>query len=246
MRSDMMKVVTERPRAGRGGKNQKFGGRIQKDRYDDDDHGPSGRIAWSRKRNSGGGKEFTDLLGPLRRFLFKNVGRPWNTVYSEICRELRGTSLQAIHIRNHVKWDVEEHVLILSDGRVVGRDAMYGAYYPILGFYVHPSTGLLCSAHHQRYRKSRERREELQQYKTLRSVYGDQVHNWKLDGVVMIDDHTVWRRDEDTGIWYEHRRALTEPTRWEREYHNITKPYWKWTTKRQLNKKQLALIKESL
>lgn len=44
---------------------------------------------------NGYGKEFSDLLGPLRRFLLSRVGQPWDKVWSEICQVLKGNGVQA-------------------------------------------------------------------------------------------------------------------------------------------------------
>ena len=40
MRSDMAKVVTERPRRGHGNPSKKWGRRLGKNEYDAEDHGP--------------------------------------------------------------------------------------------------------------------------------------------------------------------------------------------------------------
>ena len=86
MRSDMAKVVTERPRRGHGNPSKKWGRRLRKHEYDAEDHGPT-RAAIARRHQYGwNAKEFSDLLGPLRRYLHKQVGRPWDKVWSEITR----------------------------------------------------------------------------------------------------------------------------------------------------------------
>ncbi|MFX8308882.1 hypothetical protein ABTL21_19880, partial [Acinetobacter baumannii] len=43
-------------------------------------------------------KDLNENLGPLRRFLERQVGRPWNDVYSEIARNLRVTSTVQQHV----------------------------------------------------------------------------------------------------------------------------------------------------
>ena len=91
MRHDMFKVVGERPRRGvgyyrtlpneyRAAKRFKFN-----DELDVDDEYCSTKLPM-RNRNLGwDGKETNENLQPLRRFLTKQVGRPWNDVYAEIC-----------------------------------------------------------------------------------------------------------------------------------------------------------------
>lgn len=148
MRSDMKKVLTERPRAGGRCKSPK-GDRRQWQRCSPEDY-PKGekiRVKWI---SSYRGKVFTDVLGPLYRFLHRQVGRKWDTVYGEIARNLPKTSLQNLHVYTHL-WQ-----FVIKDVRVVdGVPCFQGGYrdgQPILSFgrraqlYVHPGTGLLCKA----------------------------------------------------------------------------------------------------
>jgi hypothetical protein len=74
MRSDMAKVVTEAPRRGHGNPSRKWGRRLRKDEYELDDHGPA-RASSARHRQYDP-KDFSDVLGPLRRYLRKQVGVP--------------------------------------------------------------------------------------------------------------------------------------------------------------------------
>lgn len=55
------------------------------------------------KDHHGYGKEPNDRLNPLRRFLEKNLGRPWNKVYAEICEDADVRSIRGWHMREHVK-----------------------------------------------------------------------------------------------------------------------------------------------
>lgn len=50
--------------------------------------------------------EFGDRLGPLRRMLRAQVGRPWDDVYREICAWAKGTTLAGHHILEHVRAEV--------------------------------------------------------------------------------------------------------------------------------------------
>ena len=53
-----------------------------------------------------GAKQLDDHLAPIRRFLHKQVGRPWDKIYSEICSGLR-----AGHpLRDHLLRHMLEHV----------------------------------------------------------------------------------------------------------------------------------------
>lgn len=144
----MAKVVTERPRHGHGNKSKKTGKTLSRDEIhdmgdDDADSGPR-RAKVSRKAQYGSdAKSFSDLLGPLRGYLKKQVGRPWDKVYSELCQTLDRRSLAGQHIWDHVKWEVELQAY-MHDGKVM-MAMRYGlGHRPVEGLYVHPRTGLLC------------------------------------------------------------------------------------------------------
>jgi len=51
-----------------------------------DDELPKREQIGAKWDNHRGGKQFTDVLGPLYRYLLKQVGRPWDKVYSEIAQ----------------------------------------------------------------------------------------------------------------------------------------------------------------
>src|SRR6516164_10536743 len=76
MRSDMASVVTERPRRGHTNPSKKWGRRLGKNEHDAEDHGPTRAPIARRHQYGWNAKEFSDLLGPLRRYLRKQVGRP--------------------------------------------------------------------------------------------------------------------------------------------------------------------------
>jgi hypothetical protein len=144
----MKKVITERPRGGGGIKTPK-GERRAKQRLalDELPRREQIRAKWERGH---GNKHFTDVLGPLYRFLLKQVGRPWDAVYSEIARHLPKTSVQNRHIYTHLWQFVEKNVIIVdgaacfNDGRSHGVPIKSAGRYAQL--YVNPVTGLLCKA----------------------------------------------------------------------------------------------------
>ena len=92
---------------------------------------------------SKGNKDFTDLLGPLRRYLLQSVGRRWDDVYSEISQNIPSDSMQGRHIRQHVEGYVEQEVILIDNKPY--RMPKYGTGpVPITRhFYVNPVTGLL-------------------------------------------------------------------------------------------------------
>jgi hypothetical protein len=107
----------------------------------------------SRKRQYGYDyKLFSDLLGPLQKYLRSQVGRPWDKVYSELSASLDKRSITGIHIWTHVFQEVELHCILR--GRIVFRQAR-GRYYderPVAGLFVHPRHGLLCWKPIKRFR----------------------------------------------------------------------------------------------
>lgn len=183
MREDMSKVVIERPRYGHSRPSMKTGLRIT--RYDPEDEYEDSpqRMPASRNRQKGGGKSFSDLLGPLRRYLRSNVGRPWDKVYSEMKQHLDSRKTTGRHIFEHVEREVALDCYIGKDGKVYQHSRSWQSY-PVEGLYVHPRTKLLCwkqprSRRHQRLER------EAQREVTRVPISGNRCY-LKLDGIWYI------------------------------------------------------------
>jgi hypothetical protein len=197
MRNDMAKVVTERPRSGHANPSRKWGRRLGKDEYELDDHGPT-RASSARHWQYANFKTFSDLIGPLRRYLRKQVGRPWDTVWSEITQTLDSRSLSGQHIFDHILWEVECHAWVGRDGRIYRR-RLYGRVRPVEGLYVHPITRLLRCAPERRYRardSSFVRVQEALKPFGIVVESADDVARYRVDGL------RVWER-RDRG-WFIH------------------------------------------
>jgi hypothetical protein len=140
MRRDMHKLLVEEPRYPPLG-NPK-GRRPPRDPEDWPRHEGMGRP----HALSGATRNFGDHLAPLRRYLGKQVGRPWNKVYGEICADLRAGAVLHDHVRNHVRDFVALHVAMTGDGLPVAREARFrGERAPVTQpFFVHPRSGRLC------------------------------------------------------------------------------------------------------
>jgi len=142
MRSDMHKVVVERPRWNPG--PGKHGRRANLP----DELLPKFE---GIKRPHLHRKGLTDLLGPLRRWLHSQLGRSWNDVYSEACAVIKPDSVIRAHIKTHLLEFVERHTF-MRDGEVwcfSGRWRVEEMPVQLAGrfrasFYVHPQTGFLC------------------------------------------------------------------------------------------------------
>lgn len=83
MREDMAKVIVERPRRGASGRLK---GRLRGNRQ-------AQPIKQGMKFLLADTKSLNENLAPLRRYLARQVGRPWSKVYSE--RGIRVPDLRA-------------------------------------------------------------------------------------------------------------------------------------------------------
>lgn len=199
MRPDMAKVVTESPRRGHGGRNRKSRARISVKALNSEaqsedgkgyefDSGPR-KFKMSRLGGSKFGayddyKEFTDKLNPLRKYLRKQAGRPWDDVYSELREHLDFRSVSGLHIWDHVKQEVELHCV--AYGKAIWQRGRYGSGGPVSGLYVHPVSRLLCYEDERftRYRKP------------------------KPDDVVVLEPSVSLHRFD--GIWYRVRYGFKD------------------------------------
>lgn len=95
-------------------------------------------------------KAFTDLLGPLQRWLRSQVGRLWNDAYSEACAVIKPDSVVRAHIKTHLLEFVDRDTF-MHEGKICILDTWQGypipvedsRYYSHGRFYVHPETGVL-------------------------------------------------------------------------------------------------------
>ncbi len=174
---------------------------------------------------------FSDHLGPLRRLLLSKVGQPWDDVYSELCRRLDTNTVTGRHVLFHVWGYVERHV-VLIDGVPYAKGNLT---YPLgrwrgLCLYVHPETGILCSA---------------------TSATAEPPK--KPDDLVVIDAYHQYRKLD--GVWYFIRfqdLPAGEKVR-KRKNTDGSEPAWDdWYSqfykviKRQCGKKEIKLILKQL
>jgi len=146
MRPDMDKVIVERPRRKGHAWLKPKGYRRRLARYGED--GPPRREGM-KQRWGHGTKWLNEHLGPLRRYLDSQVGRPWDQVFSEICAHINRDSAVQDHVRDHVDDYVTTHVVVIDGVPCDGEGGrMYGTplhQLPGRGprWYVCPRTGLL-------------------------------------------------------------------------------------------------------
>lgn len=153
MRPDMAKVIVERPRHGPRLKSPK-GYRRKRQRMAIEDWPKTEGITrpWS-----GAGKWLNEHLGPLRRYLHKQVGRPWNKVFSEISEHIRLDSAVQSHVLDHLADFVEIQVQVV-DGQPI-RTGGWRSGCPVVPprLYVCPTTGLLRAAKRRKQRRGNNR-----------------------------------------------------------------------------------------
>ena len=154
----MKKVVVERPRGQSYVPNRKFGARLRYIPGHDYEEQPK-RVGISASYRDYGysAKWFTDVLGPLERFLRSRVGKPWNDVYSEMCASLDKRKATGKHIFDHAMNMVEIHCFMGLKGKVCCL--RWGVEEcEVYGLYVHPRTGQLCHAERPSRRELKHQR----------------------------------------------------------------------------------------
>lgn len=139
MREDMFKVIVERPRLGRSMR------KMNRMKMKEAGENWSSKVGVRRHRALNGTrtKSLNENLAPLKRFLGKQVGRPWNKVYTDICAHLSPNNIVQQHVLQHLG----DFVLKPAIGRE--GDWVWGNWFwmsdePRPGqLYVHPRDGLL-------------------------------------------------------------------------------------------------------
>lgn len=158
MRRDMAKVLVERPRFGSSLPSKKKGYRrsIQKMAVEELPRREPMPGRWRGRQ-----RELNEHLGPLRKFLRKNIGRPWNKIHQELCEHISfNNAVQKhvlVHLGEYVAFHVEcvQGVLMCADG---GRHWALS----VDQLYVCPKTGVLKSVQPARRRGRRSRRPRWQ------------------------------------------------------------------------------------
>ena len=140
MREDMFKVIVERPRwVSRHAPKTK----LRHDKVTDRKRATGRRMALER---SGWTKCLNENLAPLRRYLEKQVGRPWNKVYSEISQHLDASSTVKQHVRDHLTDFILTDVTIARDGSFMASNHLGSPIRPEFWWarlYVDPNDGLI-------------------------------------------------------------------------------------------------------
>jgi hypothetical protein len=139
MREDMFKVIVERPRLGRSMR------KMNRMRSKEAGENQPSKIGVRRQRghNRTRTKHLNENLAPLKRYLGKQVGRPWNKVYSDICANLSPGNVVQQHVLEHLG-DFVLQPVIGRNGEWVWGNRFWMRFEPRPGqMYVHPRDGLL-------------------------------------------------------------------------------------------------------
>lgn len=156
----MAKVICERERIGSSTMGSGYGkGKRNELRYRNAEDAEEPLDSLPRYESMKAGKlrmwtkSLNENLAPLRKFLEKQVGRPWDKVQSEIIRTCGNETAVQRHVMQHVRQYV--HTLMIEiDGVVHERvhrrfwGEKNGKVLPLressVDLYVHPRTKLLC------------------------------------------------------------------------------------------------------
>lgn len=105
MRPDMAKIIVERPRRKSWHGKPSHPKRVMRRAAKLDPENAIAVRGMRRLAHASRGKHLKSLnenLAPLRRFLVRAVGRPWNEVHSEISQHIRVSSAVQFHILQHI------------------------------------------------------------------------------------------------------------------------------------------------
>ena len=182
MRDDMSEVIIERPRhASRARFPRKLRRRdAVATRHDPERLGFVAGIGLTDK-------SLNENLAPLRRYLERQVNRPWDKVWSEICAKLKPSSTVQQHVRDHID-DFVAIKTFMKDGVVWIGDAFLTTPQPLKGsrlrLYVDPRSGLLRRNEHfqtlkQYYAaKVRERAQRMREVSPTVQIHRFGKHGW--------------------------------------------------------------------
>jgi hypothetical protein len=136
LRTDVKKIIAERPKANRTWQSNTP--RSKAIKLDDDgeqfNEGSNHPLQKHQKmRNSS--------TNVLKRYLATKTGSRWDTVYSEICRNADSRSFQGVEVRQ-VVLDMVAVECWIEGKRVLSHD-WQGRTVEVKGFYVHPKSRLL-------------------------------------------------------------------------------------------------------
>jgi hypothetical protein len=263
MRSDMFKVIVERPRLVRGdwlGGGRESGFR-QFLKSEERPHKIGMRAGHLQR------KWLNENLAPLRRFLISSAGRPWDKVRSEVVAQIDLRSTVQQHIMEHVDDYVLTEVFVKPRSETQpGKRGVVFLYRPSYSrsgalltvqesnrpLFVDPRTGILRETQYEAHRKASKRAAkteyELEQSKTIRVIDSTRQFRcfneiWYEVAIAPVPGTQLWE-------WQRRRMKPLEKAKLEKVWCVLEK---RWltrfeadtyvTTKRQLSTKEIVMNK---
>jgi hypothetical protein len=174
MRSDMSKVIVERPRLGSSRRTVRRFRRFDPRRFlaDEDGGGMLPACIGHKRYASLGGRRkcLNENLAPLRRYLGKQVGRPWDDVFSEVSEHISLDNTVQKHVRDHLQ-DLVACNTRLHEGSIHFIDR-WDRLVPLatsrwMKLYVDPATRLLCRIERRPTERARRRAETIARQRAL-------------------------------------------------------------------------------
>jgi hypothetical protein len=136
VRTDVKKIISERPKANRTWQSNTPRVKAVKLDVDGGQFNEAANHLLQKHQ-----KMRNHSFNVLERYLAKKTGSRWDKVYSEICRNADSRSLQGSEMRQAVQ------DLVATDCWVEGKSVLshdwQGRTVEVKGFYVHPQSGLL-------------------------------------------------------------------------------------------------------
>ena len=193
MRNDMAKIVSEPAKRGVGyyrtlnneyRKAKTF--KLDED-FEVNDEFCGNVLPMRSKRISWEGKEHNYAYRTINRYIRSQVGKLWDDVYSEICKNLRTKAAKALDIKDLFVDHVEQKTWVEDDGKVYYRawgGHMWCAEEECNTLYVDPRTGILCISNGDSYRTKRKNCEEERNEEAFawRKIISEKFHFHKIDG----------------------------------------------------------------
>lgn len=231
------KQVIERPRRGSSNPSLKMRhvGRFDEDgEYDGPTRIPMSMYGWSRFSHKLGEKNFTDVLGPVSRYLIGKIGCRWDDVYSELSKALGSSNYPMQHI-------LYQHVL---SGRFSSRPDSELDFSTQGGILYVDDAGII------RFEKYSWRNKYKRKDQPIRKI---DIGN----GNLFVEDKGIWyigyfEQSTDTVVA---TRFVAKRNKWasdsyECEWPNYEtgyradKKYWKFVKIKQANSKELKQLKK--
>lgn len=136
MRPDMPKILVERPRPP---------SRVPRGRDGRLYRNASEAAFLPMKAGYRDRKSLNENLRPLARFLTRQLGRPWDKVYAEMCAVIDGRNAIQRHILEHLRQYVAVHTQVVDGALIDASAQVLGLGRVWQPLYVDPRSGLLRS-----------------------------------------------------------------------------------------------------